>query len=428
MDDKISELRDINNWDIGAALRVKADLVHAEFQHDVTELLFGATPVVQLMYGVDFRDYVIVPDGNYFVNPTESGGNLNYWKTGGFVQATKPLFNDKLKVNAVLRLEKNQYFTPKLNPRLAVVYAPVQGHTVRVSAQHGFRFPSIFEAFSNINSGGRKRVGGLPVMSEGVFENSYTQASITQFQRAVQADVNTNGMTVSDAVVRNKNLLRKNPYTYLEPEQVTSFEAGYRATLLGGKLSLDLDVYYNIYRNLMAQIDANVPKTQKTDSIAFYLQQNSKQDLYRLWTNSKTVSHNYGATVGINYELTQKVRAGGNFTYAKLGRRDQSDGLEDGFNTPRWIYNLYVGSPAIYKTLGFNINFRQQSGFLWQSALATGNVPGYSTLDLQLSVGLLKNVLTVKAGATNLLNAYYYSFIGGPAIGGFYYTSLTHGF
>jgi len=428
MDDKIRELRDINNWDIGAALRVKADLFHSEFQHDITSLVFGNRAGIQLMYGLDYRDYIIVPDGNYFINPTEAGKNLNYWKTGGFVQATKVLLNEKVKVNAVMRVEKNQYYDPKFNPRLAIVYTPAPAHTVRFSVQNGYRFPSIFEAFSNINSGGRKRIGGLPIMSTGVFENSYTQASITQFQRAVQSDVNTNGMTVSDAIVKNQNLLSKNPYTYLQPEQVTSFEAGYRASLFDKRLSLDVDVYYNVYRNLIAQIDANVPKTQKPDSIPFYLQQNAKQNLYRLWTNSKTIAHNYGATVGINYALTGKIRVGGNFTYAKLGHRGQRDGLEDGFNTPRWIYNFSVGSPAIYKTIGFNVNFRQQSSFLWQSALATGNVAGYSTVDLQLTAGLLKNAFVVKVGGTNVLNQYYYSFIGGPSVGGFYYTSLTYGF
>jgi len=335
--------------------------------------------------------------------------------------------NNKIKINAVARMEKNQYFDPKFNPRLALVYSPARTHTVRFAVQNGFRFPSIFEAFSNINSGGRKRVGGLPIMSQGVFENSYTQASITQFQRAVQTDVNTNSMTVNNAIIKNQGMLAKNPYTYLQPERVTSFEAGYRSNLFEGKLTVDVDVYYNIYRNLIAQIDANVPKTQKPDSIAFYLQQNSKQDLYRLWTNSKTVSYNYGATIGVGYELTRKIKIGANYTYAKLGHKAQSDGLEDGFNTPQWIYNVSVGGTSVYKTFGFNINFRQQAEFLWQSALATGNVPGYSTLDLQVNAGVLNNKLNIKLGATNLLNNYYYSFIGGPAIGGYYYSSLTYG-
>jgi iron complex outermembrane receptor protein len=82
----------------------------------------------------------------------------------------------------------------------------------------------------------------------------------------------------------------------------------------------------------------------------------------------------------------------------------------------------------LYKTIGFNINYRQQAAFLWQSALATGNVAGYSTLDFQVNASVLKNSLNIKFGATNLLNTYYYSFIGGPSIGGYYYTSLTYGF
>ncbi len=188
---------------------------------------------------------------------------------------------------------------------------------------------------------------------------------------------------------------------------------------------MDADFYYNKYENLMAQIDANIPKTQNPDSVAYYLQSNSKQSLYRLWTNSKTVSYNYGATLGAIYDLSKKFRVGGNFTYAKLSRKDQSDGLEDGFNTPVWTYNLSVGSPNFYKTLGFNVNFRQQASYLWQSALATGTVNGYSTLDFQISAGMLNNKVLLKLVATNLTNNYYYSFIGGPAIGGFYCVNVT---
>jgi iron complex outermembrane receptor protein len=296
---------------------------------------------------------------------------------------------------------------------------------MRISAQNGYRFPSIFEAFSNINSGGRKRVGGLPVMSNGVFENSYTQTSITAFQRAVQSDVNTGGMTLAEAIKKEEGLLKRNPYTYLQPEHVTSLEAGYRAALLNERLLLDVDFYYNTYKNLMAQIDANIAKRQHPDSLGYYMQSNSRQNLYRLWTNSKTVSYNYGASFGASYEVSKKLRVGGNFTYAKLARKEQSDGLEDGFNTPAWTYNLSVASPNFYKTLGFNVNFRQQASFLWQSALATGTVKSYATIDMQLTAGLLKNTWLLKMGATNLTNRYYYSLIGGPAIGGFYYLSAT---
>ncbi len=424
---KISELRQINNWNIGAALRVKAKLFHAEFQHDLMASLFKTWKdkhKLSLMYGFDFRDYNIVPDGNYFINPTDAGKNINYWKTGGFVQATKLLFKEKLKINAVVRVDKNQYYVPKLNPRLAMVYSPTKQHNIRASVQNGYRFPSIFEAFSNINSGGRKRIGGLPVMSSGIFENSYSQTSITAFQSAVQNDVNKNGMNQANAISKNQDLLRNNDYSYLQPEQVTSFEIGYRTEVLDKKLAFDVDFYYNVYRNLMAQIDANVPKTTNQDSVATYLQNTSKQDRYRLWTNSKTVSYNYGSSLGISYELPKKYKIGGNVTYSKLDRKDRNDGLEDGFNTPEWAYNISLGNASMYKKLGFNVTLRHQNSFLWQSALATEKVPSYTTIDAQLSMDIVKNQFNLKFGATNLTNKYYYSYIGGSSLGAYYYTSL----
>ncbi|MFZ9660344.1 MAG: TonB-dependent receptor [Chitinophagaceae bacterium] len=423
---KIDTLRQINNWDIGAALKVRAKLFHIDIQHDITKAILPDARLFQVMYGVDFRNYSIIPDGNYFINPEETGKNLNYWKAGGFLQMTKLFFREKVKINGVVRIDKNQYFNPKLNPRLAVVYSPNPIHNFRISVQNGFRFPSIFEAFSNINSGGRKRVGGLPIMSSGIFENSYTQLSITSFQKEVQKDVNINGMNLNDAIVKNTGLLKKNSYTYLQPEQVTGFEAGYRSSLFNGKLNIDVDFYNNIYYNLIAQIDANVPMTQIADSIPFYLQNNTRQSLYRLWTNSKTVSYNFGATFGVEYEVTSKWHLGGNFTYSKLSRKEQSDGLEDAFNTPLWNYNVFVGAQDLFKKIGFQIHYRQQAAFLWQSALAIGNVAGYSTLDAQVNINLSSNALNLKVGATNLLNRYYYSFIGGPAIGGFYYLNVTY--
>ncbi|MBY0424241.1 MAG: outer membrane beta-barrel protein, partial [Cytophagales bacterium] len=179
-------------------------------------------------------------------------------------------------------------------------------------------------------------------------------------------------------------------------------------------------------RNLIAQVNANVPNTTNPDSIPYYLNNKSKQSPYRLWTNSKTVSYNYGGTIGITYQLPWQFKIGGNATYSKLDRRDQQDGLEDGFNTPEWMYNLQLGNPQIFKNFGFSVNYRWQKEYLWQSALATGNVPAYSTLDAQINYGLFKDKVNLKVGASNLLNQYYCSFLGGPSVGGFYYCTLVY--
>lgn len=425
----IDSLRNINDWNYGAALRVRTSMIHAEFQHDLTEYLLhkaGRKYLFDLMYGFDFREYIVVPDGNYFINPEKEGNNLIYWKAGGFLQASKYLLSGKLKLNAIIRGEKNKYYEAKFSPRIAVVYSPVEQQNFRIAFQSGYRFPSLFEAFSNINSGGVKRVGGLPVMSNGIFENSWLRKSIDVFQAAVNRDVNNTGIPLNDAIIKNQPLLKPNPYTYIEPEFVKCIEAGYRGVFLKGKLSIDADFYYNIYQNLMAQVEANIPHTDNPDSIAFYLYDKNKQDRYRLWTNSKTISYNYGGTLGLAWTMPGNFNLAGNVTLAKLDRVEQNDGLEDGFNTPQWICNLGIGNNSLFKTaFGFNMNYRWQNSFTWQSSLATGTVPSYGTLDAQVQYSFSKIHLNLKLGASNLFNKYYYSFIGGPSIGGLYYCTAT---
>lgn len=423
----MNSLGDINNWDKGAALRVRDYMFHAEFQHSLTEVLLKdikSKYKIDLMYGGDFREYIVIPDGNYFINPTEPGKNLTYIRYGGFIQATKQLFKEKIKINGVLRIDKNEYYSPKLNPRLAVVYSPNKENSIRAAVQSGYRFPSLFEGFSNVNSGGVKRVGGFPVMSNGIFENSYLRSSIDNFNAAVTADVNTGGMIKSDAIKKEAYRLKKNPYTYLQPEHVTSFELGYRSMLLNKLIDLNVDAYFNNYRNLIAQVEAYVPKGNDPDSVAFYLNNSATQDRYRLWTNSQTVSYNYGGTGGLYFNLPKAFKIGGNVTYAKLYRKTSQDGLEDGFNTPAWMYNLSIQNSRIYKTIGVGINYRWQDGYLWQSSLATGHVASYQTIDASIQCDLMKQKLNVKIGGTNILNTYYYSFIGGPSIGAFYYVNV----
>ncbi len=423
----MKSLGEINNWDKGAALRVRDYMYHAEFQHNLTQVLLKSWKSkykVDLMYGGDFREYIIIPDGNYFINPTDTTKNLTYKRFGGFVQATKYLMKEKIKINGVLRVDKNDYYSPKLNPRIAVVYAPNKQHSVRISAQSGYRFPSLFEGFSNVNSGGVKRVGGFPVMSNGIFENSYLRTSIDAFNKAVTADVNTGGMTKADAITKEQHLLKQNPYTYLQPEHVTSFELGYRSRLFKNLVDLNMDTYFNNYKNLIAQVEAYIPKGNSPDSVAYYLNNTATQDRYRLWTNSQTVSYNVGGTAGLYFNLPKDFKVGGNVTLAKLYRKTSQDGLEDGFNTPTWMYNLSIQNPRIYKTIGAGINYRRQNGYLWQSSLATGHVAGYYTLDTSVQCDLVKEKLNVKIGGTNILNMYYYSFIGGPSIGAFYYVNV----
>jgi len=427
----LDKLQQINNWDSGAALKVKADFIHAEAQVNLTEQWLKGLKEkagIEILAGADHRTYIIVPDGNYFINPVpgKAYNNIHYGKTGGFISVTRSLLKDHLKLGAIIRSDKNDYFTRTWNPRFTAVYSPKHTQHFRLSFQSGYRFPSIFEAYSNVNSGGVKRVGGLPAMSHGIFENAWLQSSITAFQQAVLKDMNANGMTQDNAIRSNQSLLKKNPYTYIRPEHVNSVEGGYKGVFAKGKLYVDADFYFNNYQSFIAQANMNVPNTQQADSIPFALYNKARQSQYRMWTNSQTRVYNYGGSAGFTFN-SDGYMANANTSFAKLQRSANEDGLEDGFNTPEWMVNLSVSKEKICRHTGAGITWKWQSGYYWQSFLVNGNVSAYSTLDAQVNYTFEKAGCKVRLGGTNLLNKYYYSFLGGPSVGGMYYVTLTYG-
>ncbi len=431
-DNALDKLQNVNNWDSGAALRVKAGFVQAELQWNMTESWLKKIKEkaeLEVLAGFDHRTYLVTPDGNYFINPKQGKEykKILYSKTGGFISLTKSLFNSKLKLGAILRADKNDYFNLLLNPRFTAVYSPVPKHNFRLGYQAGYRYPILFEAYSNVNSGGVKRVGGLPVLSNGIFENAWLQSSITAFQSAVLNDINSNGLTRNAAIEKNKSLLKKNPYSYIKPEHVSSFEAGYKGLFAKGKLFAEADIYLSRYRSFIAQANMNVPKTKLADSIPYYLYDKNKQSPYRMWTNSQTLIDNYGFSAGLTWHLTEGYIARANTTFTKLRKSKNEDGLEDGFNTPDWIANFSLANANIFKGLGASISYKWQNNFYWQSFLINGNVPAFSTIDAQLNYTFQKKAIQLKLGGNNLLNHYYYSLLGGPQIGGFYYVTITYG-
>ncbi|WP_379966300.1 TonB-dependent receptor [Epilithonimonas sp. UC225_85] len=425
----LKQLQDVNNWDIGAALRVKQSFLHSEVQVNLTEQYLSKLKDygINILIGADNRTYFIMPDGNYFINPKSSDAfeNYTYSKTGGFVSVTKKLFQEKLSLQGILRVDKSDYFKAKLNPRFSAVYTPISRQSFRTSFQQGYRFPSIFEAFSNVNSGGVKRVGGLSVMSNGIFENAYLDTSIKAFQAQVLSDIN-GGMAQSAAIEKNKGLLKKNPYTYLTPEKVKTLEFGYKGLFLDKSLFIDANVYFSHYQGFIAQTNMNVPNTSNEAEIPVALYDNTKQTKYRMYTNSKTAVNAYGYSLGATYIFAKGYTAKANATFSKLKNIENQDGLEDGFNTPDWMVNFSITKENILKNTDVGLVYRWQNSFYWQSFLANGQVGAYTNIDTQIAHRLPKINASVKIGATNLLNHYYTSFIGAPSVGGIYYTTIIY--
>jgi hypothetical protein len=436
-----------NNWDIasitaggapsgGAALWQYSNTYHLDVQYTVSRIKWA-----NVMVGADYRLFEVIPDGNTFVDfsrplnertSAKSDGTFGnkqfYRKYGAFTQVTKLLFDEKLKVSASLRVDRNPEFSTKVNPRIALVYTAAKKHNIRLSYQNGYRFPALFEALSFLNNASVRRVGGLSRVNEGIgfLENSYTLSSLDKFTAAVNADVAA-GASRNDAALKNRDLLQVANLPVMKPESINSFEIGYKSVLLKNKLVLDFDAYHNLYEGFLGQVEVSVPTSGKVGSDAAILDMltRTKQDRYRVFTNAKNKYSSYGSSLGLTYNFYKKFTLYGNLNYNTLSKNPNPDIFLTSFNTPHWITSISVSNREIIKNVGFNIVYRWQDRVFWESTLANGDVPSYSTVDAQINVRFPKLHSTVKVGGSNIFNRRYYQFAAGPTIGALYYATVT---
>ena len=436
----------INNWDHrnagiadapitgGAWLKQTSRMYHTDGQWDLSKKI----KIVNLLVGADIRVYEVIPDGNNFVDfsrpvaeRTKAGGkNVYYKKAGGFVQATKLFFNEKLKIFASLRYDYNPEFTPRVNPRLAIVYTAAEKHNFRASYQNGFRFPALFEALSFVNNGNVRRVGGLPYINEGLgyLDNSYTLVSVNAFNAAVNKDLVT-GLTSNEAALKNRTLLSVTNLSHTRPERINSFELGYKSVLLQNKLVIDIDVYFNRYDGFLGQVEVAVPRSGRvgTDTSVYDMLavNRLRQTRYRVFTNARNAYKNYGSSLGIAFNFHKKYALAGNINYNNIIANEKTDVFVTSFNTPRWGTNISFGNREIFKNAGFNIVWKWQDAFEWESPLANGGIPSYHVFDAQVSYKVKPFKSTIKLGGSNILNRRYIQYAAGPTIGGLYYVAIT---
>lgn len=382
---------------VGARFDDKTNLYHYEGMYNFTSLL---NDVVEFQVGTSYRKYHLRSGGTIF---DDLNRKIDIEEYGAFAQLGKKLLDDKLKITLAARYDKNQNFDGRLTPRITGVYTVAPDHNIRVSYQAGYRNPTTQDQFTYAVVGGGSQIliGGLPqlISKADLYNNKgYTDASYRAF--------------LNSAAAGTPNPVLLQPYTFdpkgIRPESVKAFEVGYKA-LMDAKLLVDAYAYYNIYQNFITSVD---------------LYQNSGGNFikYGVPVNATGKVTSYGGALGLDY-LIGKFNATGNVSYNKIGKLP-ANYIND-FNTPPYRFNLGLGNKNIMKNVGFNVAYRWQGAFYWNSYFASGEVPSYNTVDAQVNLRIPSVNCMVKLGGSNLLNKYYNTSFGSPEAGAMYYIAYV---
>lgn len=411
----------------GAGILSQTSMWHTDGQYNLTSVLKNAAEV---LVGGNYRQYSLFTNGTLF---DDKGGRILYSEFGAFMQVSKTLLADRLKLTVSGRFDKNQNFAGYFTPRASAVYSATDRHHFRASYQTGFRNPTPSDQFIKLNVGPITILGGAPSNSAGmnVYENSFTASSVNQFGAGFGADVNKVGP--QQAVLANKDKLQKSNVPYIAPERVNSVEVGYRG-LLSSNLSVDANYYYGVYTNFILNTVVLRPDSPvlgsdgKPNPAAAQDILNGRVQAFQLYTNAPDNVSAQGATIGLNYRTPGGYQVSGNGTWSSFDIRNADPNNVAAFNTPRLKTNVTIGHRNVAPNLGFNVAWHWQEGFDWISsfnALIPGPVPAYHLLDAQVNYRVPSLKTVFKLGASNLTNQYVVQAYGSPAVGGLYYVSLT---
>ena len=385
----------------------KTNLYNVEGQYDLS----GVTGnFADILIGANYKRYVLNSEGTLFADST---GTIPINEYGAYLQATKSLANDKLKLIASARYDKNDNFDGRFTPRFSAVITVAEDNNIRMSYQQAYRFGSTQQQYINL------RVGGGTALIGGV-------ESFKDFYNFIGNPI----YGIDDNLFAGTPQVRQ--LDKFKAETVNSFELGYKGLLLEKRLLIDMYGYYGIYkdfisRTLVAQsVNGDASVFSNPATVRANLNNPALITTYSVPVNVQDDVTTYGYGISLTYSLPR------NFILSANTTSDNLDGVPEGFvasfNAPKYRVGATIGNTGFgfENRMGFDISYRWQDDVIYQSDFATGMVPAYHTLDGMVSYKFPVQKVLLKLGATNLLNQYYRNGFGNATIGGLYYVSIGY--
>ena len=408
---------------VGAKFVDKTNLYHVEGSYQFSEIKWA-----DFVVGANFRIYELNSEKTLFATD-ENGDEFTIQEFGGYAQGAKSFFDDKFRLTASVRYDKNENFEGQFSPRVSGVYT-VGSHNFRASYQTGFRLPTTQDQFIDLVTPQARLIGGLPLFRDRYnFATNpvYTLATVTNFGGAVlaatqpsspvfQASIQqatqlaitqaTNIVTQqvlaglipaaqapaaiaalvpsivpqiaaqlvpANAAAANKDKLVEFEPTTFQPEIVKSYEIGYKG-LFANKLLIDAYAYFNSFENFIGgQVlvqDKNFNASNPASALGLNLLNANTRNIYSMPVNRTETINSWGWALGADYRLPKNYTLGGNVSYNTLQNLEELTvtGFQPSFNTPEYRYVVNFANREFVKNVGFSMSYRWQGEFAWQSS------------------------------------------------------------
>jgi len=383
----------------GTRLYDKSDLYHVhgekQIDFDFSKITFGANG---RLYTPDTR-------GTIFIDT--SGRQISNWEFGIYGGIEQRLLEDKMKINATVRFDKNQNFNPVVSPAASIVYTPNQNNLMRFTFSSAVRNPTLADQYLNYNVGRATLRGNI-----GGFTDVYSVENFIDF-----------------LVSRDPEVLAPFDEGAIQPEKVRTGEIGYRGSIFD-RVWLDAGAYFSSYRDFIGYkiVVDNLEFNPVTNLV-------TNSQVLRIASNAENTVTTQGVSIGLNYYFPKYLVLAGNYSWNKLNKKGTDDPIIPAYNTPEHKYNLSFSGrdipvrigAKVHRNLGFSINYKWIEGFLFEgSPQFTGLIPTYDLLDAQVNWKFRKAHTTLKVGASNVLNKKQFQTYGGPRVGRLAYVSLVY--
>lgn len=396
---------------VGAKFQDRTNLYHVEAMYNLNKVIDPKT--VEIIVGGNYRIYELNSGGTIFYS--NNGKEPTIKEYGVYAQLQKSIA-DKLRLTGALRFDKNENFKGQFNPRLSAVYSVDRNNNIRASFQTGFRIPTTQDQYIDLLTPQARLIGALPVLTQKynlTSANTFTYESILAGQ--------------------------PKPYDFptFKPERVSTIEFGYKG-LINNRLLIDAYYYNSTYHDFIGSVTLIQPTGATT------------RNIYSTQRNYTSPIRTQGFGIGLDYSLPGNFQVGGNVSNntlntggvslfsGEMNKNTLDDGFQVRFNTPKYRYNVSVGNRNIRSSgWGFNVVYRYQDAFEWQSSLGNTNInissdvnnrpiiPAYGTLDAQISKRISAIHSIFKIGGNNILQKEYTTGWGNPTVGSMFYLSLT---